>query len=215
MQGKNLKATVFGFIILIIAVLSTLRPVVERIFSEAGHFAVDFVAQMEKETQLTFHYGTISPSIFSGLKITNVSITDENQKNVPVEIEKITVNYSVVDVLRQNFDKALQSVEIAGVSVDYADPAFRDAIMRLAHFFTKGKVVEKEKKKIDIEQTLKKIIHAPVVDKTENGFTVSGFVLLDDTLFKADVDIDQDGAVSIDDEEIIYEDLPVQKTMLR
>ena len=64
-------------------------------------------------------------------------------------------------------------------------------------------------------ETLKKIITAPVVDKTEDGFTVSGFVLLDDTLFKADIGIDNDGAVSIDDEETVYEDLPVQKIMLR
>ena len=64
-------------------------------------------------------------------------------------------------------------------------------------------------------ETLKKIIRAPEVRKTADGFTVSGFVLLDDTLFKADLGIDKNGAVSIDDEEIVYEDLPVQKIMLR
>ena len=67
----------------------------------------------------------------------------------------------------------------------------------------------------DLCETLKKIIHAPEVDETEDGFTVSGFVLLDDTLFKADLGVDKNGAVSIDDEEIVYEDLPIKRIMLR
>lgn len=67
----------------------------------------------------------------------------------------------------------------------------------------------------DLCETLKKIIRTPVVDKTGDGFTVSGFVLLDDTLFKADLGIDKDGSLSIDDEEAVYEDLPVKKIMLR
>ena len=159
MQGKNLRATVLFFLILLIAVFSALRPAFVRIFEEANRFASDFVSQIEEETKLSFHYGSISPSILSGLKISNVSITDENQNNVPIEIEKITVNYSIGSVFHRDFDKVLKNVEIAGVNVDYADPAFRDAIMRLAHFFTKGKVVEKEKKKIDVEKTLKNVIH--------------------------------------------------------
>ena len=64
-------------------------------------------------------------------------------------------------------------------------------------------------------ESLKALIAAPEVNKRENGFGVTGYVLLDDTLFKADLSVDKDGNVSIDNEEIVYEELPVQHIMLR
>ena len=67
----------------------------------------------------------------------------------------------------------------------------------------------------ELRETLKNLISAPRVRKTESGFIVSGFILLEDTLFKADLKIEKKGAVSIDNEKIIYENLPVQRVILR
>ena len=158
MQGKNLKVSIIAFFFLFFAVSFLLRPVYDRLFLTVEEFAADFVANIEEETKLTFHYDSISPSIFTGLRIKNVSITDENAQNIPVAIEKITVDYSIKNVLSKKLNDALESVEISGVTVDYSDPAFQDAILRLAKYFSKGKV-QKEKEKIDVEKTLKNIIH--------------------------------------------------------
>ena len=67
----------------------------------------------------------------------------------------------------------------------------------------------------ELQETLRNLITAPQIRETADGFIVSGFVLLEDTLFKADLKIEQNGAVSIDNEEIVYENLPVQRVMLR
>lgn len=67
----------------------------------------------------------------------------------------------------------------------------------------------------ELQENLKNLITAPQVHKTEKGFIVSGFVLLEDTLFKADLNVAKNGDVSIENEEIVYEDLPVQRIMLR
>ena len=67
----------------------------------------------------------------------------------------------------------------------------------------------------ELQETLKSLVTTPQVREIEDGFIVSGFVLLEDTLFKADLKIEKNGIVSIDNEEIIYENLPVQRIMLR
>ena len=159
MEHKGVKATVLGFLFILFSVVFVLRPLTVRVFSLATDAARAFVENIEEATQLKFHYESISPSIFSGLRIKNVSITDENAQNVPIAIEKITVNYSVLNALRADFSRALISAEISGVNVDYTDPAFRDAIARLAQYFKRDKVVATEKKSVDVEKTLKNVIH--------------------------------------------------------
>ena len=66
-----------------------------------------------------------------------------------------------------------------------------------------------------VKKTLKNLVTKPQIHENKDGFIVSGFVLLEDTLFKADLKIEKDGAVSIDNEEIVYENLPVQRIILR
>ena len=67
----------------------------------------------------------------------------------------------------------------------------------------------------ELTENLEKLITAPKAKKTEDGFSVTAFVLLDDTLFKSDISVSQDGTVNIDDEEIVYDSLPVQRIILR
>ncbi|MBO4520039.1 MAG: hypothetical protein J5787_02415 [Alphaproteobacteria bacterium] len=67
----------------------------------------------------------------------------------------------------------------------------------------------------ELQETLETLVTAPQVRETEDGFIVSGFVLLEDTLFKADLKVEKNGSVSIDKEEIVYENLPINRIMLR
>ena len=108
---------------------------------------------------------------------------------------------------------SLTAENVAGYAAFYfQNVAIDDSFARL--IFSADDVVD-ENFDEDLRETLKKIIRAPQVDKTEDGFTVSAFVLSEDTLIKADLGVDESGAVSVDDEEIVYEDLPVRKIMLR
>ena len=67
----------------------------------------------------------------------------------------------------------------------------------------------------ELQANLKALITAPEVGRTEDGFGVSGFVLSDDTLFKTRMSVKKDGSLSIDDEEIVYDGLPLHRIMLR
>lgn len=67
----------------------------------------------------------------------------------------------------------------------------------------------------ELRDNLKALIIAPEVRQTPDGFTVSGFVLSEETLFKARMSVKKDGALSINEEEIAYDDLPVRRVMLR
>ena len=67
----------------------------------------------------------------------------------------------------------------------------------------------------ELRENLTTLISAPEIRKTQEGFIVSGFVLLEDTLFKADIAVSSSGTVTIRNEEIVYEALPTQTIMLR
>ncbi len=118
-----------------------------------------------------------------------------------------------LEKINQAFSLTLNADNVAQYAAfHFQKVAIDDSFARLV--FSAEDVID-ENFDEDLCETLKKIIRTPVVDKTEDGFTVSGFVLLDDTLFKADLGIDKDGTVSIDDEETVYEDLPIKRIMLR
>lgn len=67
----------------------------------------------------------------------------------------------------------------------------------------------------ELRDNLNSLISAPEIRKTKEGFIVSGFVLLEDTLFKADIAVSSSGSVNVQNEEIVYEALPTQRIMLR
>ncbi|MBR1777114.1 MAG: hypothetical protein IJ752_00810 [Alphaproteobacteria bacterium] len=67
----------------------------------------------------------------------------------------------------------------------------------------------------ELQENLKDLISAPQVQEAQNSYIVSGFVLLEDTLFKADIAVSQSGTVTIKNEEVAYDSLPVQRIMLR
>lgn len=67
----------------------------------------------------------------------------------------------------------------------------------------------------ELAENLKALIAAPGIRPVSDGFAVSGFVLSGETLFKAQMSLRPDGTLSIDEEEIVYDDLPVRRVMLR
>lgn len=67
----------------------------------------------------------------------------------------------------------------------------------------------------ELSENLKALITAPEVRPASDGFAVSGFVLSGETLFKTRISLRPNGTLSIDEEEIAYDDLPVRHVMLR
>lgn len=99
----------------------------------------------------------------------------------------------------------------------YAAFYFRKVVIDdgFARFVFKAEDILEDNFDDELCENLKKLIAAPQSRETTDGFIVSGFVLLDDTLFKADLKIRKNGELSIENEEIVYENLPVQHIMLR
>ena len=90
--------------------------------------------------------------------------------------------------------------------------ALGDDFVRL--IFSVGDLIDDNFDK-ELRENLKALITAPEVRQTGDGFTVSGFVLSEETLFKARMSVKKDGTLSVDEEEIAYDDLPVRHVMLR
>lgn len=67
----------------------------------------------------------------------------------------------------------------------------------------------------DLTENLKELIKPPVARKEDDGYVVRGFVLHKTTLFETSIIISQSGEIDIDDDEIVYENLPVITTSVR
>ena len=66
-----------------------------------------------------------------------------------------------------------------------------------------------------LKKELKKTVNEPVLCQTAEGFMVSGFVLSNDTLFRAEIFVTKKGGISIKRKETIAKNLPIFHTTLR
>ena len=67
--------------------------------------------------------------------------------------------------------------------------------------------VEENDELLDV---MKKLITLPTVTKEGNAFFVKGFILLENTMYHAEMTVLADGNVELTDARVAYEDLPVE-----
>lgn len=61
----------------------------------------------------------------------------------------------------------------------------------------------------ELTENLKELIEPPVVRKEDEGYVIRGYVLHGTTLFETSVIVSHNGEIDIDDDETVYENLPV------
>ncbi|MBQ4378165.1 MAG: hypothetical protein II821_03085 [Treponema sp.] len=115
--GVSLGSVIFIF--LLISVLALIRPVYQRISASLRDFESTLSEKLQKETGLAFSYDSLSPSIFIGVNIKNVSVYDSETKKRIAGIRRASLSYDVKGFFSKNPIVALRELNLNGVMIEY------------------------------------------------------------------------------------------------
>ncbi|ULQ59843.1 hypothetical protein K7I13_00330 [Brucepastera parasyntrophica] len=116
-----LSIEILFFVALLLAVFFLLKPVNQRFEQYLVDLRDSVVEEIEDQTGLRISYKALSPSIFRVLKFSDLTITDPSTQTVVAHISKLSVSYSLGEILRGNFAGALREIilETGDISIDY------------------------------------------------------------------------------------------------
>ncbi|MBQ9282115.1 MAG: translocation/assembly module TamB domain-containing protein [Treponema sp.] len=121
-----MKSKVFGvslgssiFILLLVAVLALVRPVYLRIEGSLSLLEKSLSEKLESELGLSLSYSSLSPSIFIGVNLRNVSIYESATQTKLVGIKRASLSYNIASFFSKNPTVALKELTLNGVTVEY------------------------------------------------------------------------------------------------
>ncbi len=130
--GVGLGSTIFIF--LLIATLALVRPVYLRIEESLSSLEKNLTEMLEEKTGLSFSYQSLSPSVFIGVNIKNLTVCDAGTKNKVLSIKRARLTYNVSGFFSKNPLVALDELVLNGVSIEYdamKDSAFNSKIKEI------------------------------------------------------------------------------------
>mgnify|MGYP007069849652 CR=1 FL=1 len=150
-----MKSKVFGiglgsiiFILLLITALVIVRPVYIRVNEALSELEGMISEKLKSETGLSFSYQSLSPSIFIGINIKNISIQDADSRNKIIGIKRTSLSYSIGAFFSKNPSLALKELTLDGIEVEYDSVKDAQFVERIK------KIFEKRKSSADSEKDL-------------------------------------------------------------
>ena len=119
---KN-KAFITSFIVLIFVFLSFILagPIIGRMSKKIEAYKDALVFALEKELGIIISYEKMSPSVLNSLKISNITVFDTKDDSALVQIPSIRVYFSLLSLMRGDFDSIISSITINGLHIEYDD----------------------------------------------------------------------------------------------
>ena len=111
---KIISLAVFAFLILLSVFVS--KPVGKLISNEFSSLVKSAQKEIYKTTSLQVSFKNLSPSIFSSVNLTGVSVCDDSDETV-ASIKKIKVNYSFWNLIHRRYENIISSIVIDGVDL--------------------------------------------------------------------------------------------------
>ncbi len=106
------------------------KGISKKIRSTASYYCTVF----EEKTNLLISYKNLSPSIFNGLRIRNIILTDVQDGNSIIEIKKIDIHYNLLSLIFERKLSAIKNITIDGFSFEFdknADSSVFEKIKQL------------------------------------------------------------------------------------
>ncbi|HUH44254.1 MAG TPA: hypothetical protein VLZ44_03705, partial [Treponemataceae bacterium] len=79
------------------------------------------VFALEKDLGIIISYEKMSPSVLNSLKISNITVFDTKDNSALVQIPSIRVYFSLLSLMRGDFDSIISSITINGLHIEYDD----------------------------------------------------------------------------------------------
>ncbi len=109
---------VIFFLLLVGASNLLLRPVYDRIGGGFQDLLLSLNRKAEEEIGLRFSYESLSPSILGSVDLNNISVVDSQSQKSVVLVRRISLSYSILDLLNARFSSALKSLSLRDVEIE-------------------------------------------------------------------------------------------------
>lgn len=95
-----------------------LRPVYDRIGGDFKNLLLSLNRKAEEEIGLSFSYESLSPSILGSVNLNNISVVDSQSRKSVILARRISLSYSILDLLNGRFSSALKSLSLRDVEIE-------------------------------------------------------------------------------------------------
>lgn len=121
MKKPSLKdfLAVLIFLLATFATVLIVGPAYRAVSSQIHGEFENSVLLFEEKTGLKVSYRSLSPSVFTGLRIKNIILVDVSDGNRIVEVKKTIVRYSIPKLLRGEGLSSIQDITVDGFYLDY------------------------------------------------------------------------------------------------
>ena len=114
---KNGRVRSYIMILLAVIALIISAPVKKAITSGVNERIGGFTKLLHETTGLSISYENLSPSLLSNFYIRNIRVFDDTGNQL-LAISKTRVSYSILNLLRKDFQKGISSVVVDGINLD-------------------------------------------------------------------------------------------------
>ena len=157
---KNGRVRSYIMILLAIIALLISAPVKKVITFRVNDRISEFTSLLYEKTGLTISYDRLSPSILSSFYLRGIRLYDKEYELL--SIDKTKINYSILNVLRGNFQKGISSIVLDGINIDVDELA---ELIRSISALNRGSIDISEIRKLVPENVKLKNINLEYNDK--------------------------------------------------
>ena len=150
MKVNILKIRSFIFILVFLLGVSLVIPLHRKIVSSAEKMVNNLSSQLYEKTGLYFSYENLSPSILSNLTLRKIKFIDENQ-NVVLSIKKTNIDYSLIKLIKRDFENCFTSFVIDGIELDIDEILDLSEKLKKKEMPVKGESKKKKALSLDFE----------------------------------------------------------------
>ncbi len=120
MKSKIAKtiASISIFILLITIMIFVINPLYKRINGTIRNYEEKLVLSIRNSTNLDISYDSMDPSIFSKIQARGICITEAGTKKEILKIKKASIKYSMMKMLKKDYQHAFSKVTITDVDAD-------------------------------------------------------------------------------------------------
>ncbi len=123
MKSRAVRLAISIVIFLLIAFLITLviKPVYNSVTEKLQEIQVHYTELLEENIGIGIEYDSISPSVFTAVRINGIRVFDVESGYELLTIRKVTLHYSFYKILKRETSSAFTKLILNDVSIEYTD----------------------------------------------------------------------------------------------
>lgn len=132
------------FLIMLIVAFILVKPIYTNTTKSLIKLRTSILLQVQEKTGLAIKYEKASPSLISGLKLSNISVIDAEQNEVVIRATSVKLSYNLFSLLFSGLDKGLGDLVIQGLSAEYNTLKNKNVFDKIVNLFSSDDNTKKD-----------------------------------------------------------------------